>query len=147
MQPGQLDHFAWAVIQLGFAAGVAGAVAWSALAWLVNGLADALTAWEQRRMRIAGARARAAARGMGQGPMSAPSRAACPVPSGTASPARLPLFFPFLSHERGASERRDQHSAGPRGEAQASLGPSSCPEQQAAGAPVLAVGSVEAMRG
>lgn len=61
----QLDHFAWSVIQLAFVAGIAGAMAWNIGAWLLNGLADAITAWEERHIRVIKARARARARANG----------------------------------------------------------------------------------
>ena len=57
MSPEQVRQIA--LVQLGFLSGVAGAMAWSVGAWLLKGLADSITAWEERRARIAAARARA----------------------------------------------------------------------------------------
>lgn len=62
MSPEQMRQIALTLVQLGFISGVAGAMAWSVGAWLLNGLADALTAWEERRIRVIQARARARAR-------------------------------------------------------------------------------------
>lgn len=59
MSPDQVRQIALALVQLGFLSGVAGAMVWSVGAWLLNGLADSITAWEERRARIAAARARA----------------------------------------------------------------------------------------
>jgi hypothetical protein len=59
MSPEQMRHVALALVQLAFFSGLLGAMAWSVGAWLLNGLADAITAWEDKRARIYAARARA----------------------------------------------------------------------------------------
>lgn len=61
MSPEQLRQVALAFAQIGFVSGLLGALVWSIGAWLVHRLADAITAWEDRRIRVIKARARARA--------------------------------------------------------------------------------------
>ena len=65
MSPEQVAQFGRSVVLLAFCSGVAGAIAWSVLARICNGLADAITAWEERHIRVIKARARARARANG----------------------------------------------------------------------------------
>lgn len=62
MSPQQLAQFGRSVAQLAFVAGIAGAITWSLLMRLCNGVADSITEWEERRIRVITARARARAR-------------------------------------------------------------------------------------
>lgn len=61
MSPEQLEHLAYALIQIGFCSGLIGAAAWTLLMGIFNAIADAITAWEDRRIRVIKARARARA--------------------------------------------------------------------------------------
>lgn len=57
----QMRHVAMALLQLGFFSGVAGAMCWNVLTWVFCKLADAIQAWEDKRIRIIKARANARA--------------------------------------------------------------------------------------
>lgn len=62
MPPDQLEYFAWAVIKLAFAAGVAGAIFWQGCVGLTAWVSARYLAWEEKHLRVIQARARARAR-------------------------------------------------------------------------------------
>lgn len=68
-----------------------------AVAYALWRLGARLDAWEERHVRVIMARARARVRGMGQSPMVASSRAAYPLPQGTAQASAPEASFPRQS--------------------------------------------------